>query len=67
MVAGSVGRRLAWSGRSASQVTSGGVAMRSSVDSYSSDNGAIRPQPAQRPFTSPQLSGYPSPDFFMAK
>src|SRR6266542_6833651 len=34
MVASSVGRRLAWSGRSASQVASGGVVTRSSGVSY---------------------------------
>jgi len=67
MRASSAGRRLAWSGRSASQVASGGVVTRSSGISYNSDNGVIPPQPAHAPAAFPQLSGYFDPEFFMGK
>jgi hypothetical protein len=67
MRASSAGRRVAWSGRSASQVVSGGVVTRSSVVSYNSNNGVIRPQPAHRLVAFPQLSGYFDPEFFMGK
>ena len=67
MRASSTGRRVAWSGRSASQVASGGVVTQSSVISYNSDNGVIRPQPAHRLIAFPQLSGYSDPEFFMGK
>ena len=67
MRASSGGRRVAWSGRSASQVASGGVVTRSSVISYNSDNGVIRPQPAHALAAFPQLSGYLDPEFFMRK
>ena len=67
MRAGSTGRRLAWPGRSASQVVSGGVVTRSSGISYNSDNGVIRPQPNPYPVVFPQLSGSFNPEFFMAK
>ena len=67
MVASSVGRRLAWSGSRSSQVKSGGVVTRSSVISYNSDNGVIRPQPRQSPPAFPQLTSHPQPDFFMGK
>ncbi len=59
MWASSVGRRLAWSGS--------GVVTRSSVISYNSDNGVIRPQPRQSPPAFPQLTSHPQPDFFMGK
>jgi hypothetical protein len=67
MRASSVGSRVAWSGRSASQVASGGVVTRSTVISYNGDNGAIRPQPARPQSAFPQLSGYVNPEFFMGK
>ncbi len=67
MAASSVGRRLAWSGRSASQVVSGGVVTRSSGISHNSDNSLIRPQRAQHLSAFPQLSPYLDPEFFMAK
>jgi hypothetical protein len=67
MRASSSGRRLAWSGSSASQVVSGGLVVRSSVISYNSDNGVIRPQPSPYPIVFPQLSGYFNPEFFMTK
>jgi hypothetical protein len=67
MRASSAGRRVAWSGRSASQVVSGGVVTRSSGISYNSDNGVIRPQPASHPSAFPQLSGHFNPEFFIAK
>jgi hypothetical protein len=67
MRASSSGRRLAWSGSRSSQVASGGVVMRSSVISYNSDNGVIRPQQARHRSAFPQLSGYLDPEFFMAK
>ncbi len=41
--ASSSGRRVAWSGSRSSQAFSGGVVVRSSVISYNSDNGVIRP------------------------
>ncbi len=67
MRASSVGRRVAWAGRSASQVVSGGVVTRSSGISYNSDNGVIRPQPARHQSAFPQLSGYFDLEFFMGK
>jgi hypothetical protein len=67
MRASSAGRRMAWSGRSASQVVSGGVVTRSSVISYNSNNGVIRPQPAHALVAFPQLSGYFNLEFFMGK
>jgi hypothetical protein len=48
-------------------VASGGVATRSSVISYDSDNGVVRPQPAHALAAFPQLSGYFDPEFFMGK
>src|SRR6266487_3142005 len=47
------GRRVAWSGSSASQAASGRVVTRSSGSSHNSDNGVARPQPAR------VLSAYP--------
>jgi hypothetical protein len=67
MRASSVGSRVAWSGSRSSQAASGGVVTRSSVISYNSDNGAIRPQPASIPAAFPQLSRYLDLEFFMAK
>ncbi len=67
MRASSSGRRLAWSGRRSSQVVSGGLVVRSSVISYNSDNGVIRPQPSPYPVVFQQLSGYFHPEFFMGK
>jgi hypothetical protein len=67
MRASSSGRRLAWSGSRSSQVVSGGLVVRSSVISYNSDNGVIRPQPSPCPIVFPQLSGYFDPEFFMTK
>ena len=67
MRASSVGRRVAWSGRTASQVASGGVVTRSSVISYNSDNGVIRPQPTRHLSAFPQLSRYFNPEFFTGK
>jgi len=48
-------------------VVTGGVVVRSSVISYNSDNGVIRPQPARSPSAFPQLSGYFDVEFFMGK
>jgi len=48
-------------------VVSGGVVVRSSVISYDSDNGVIRPQPSPPPVVFPQLSGYFDAEFFMGK
>jgi hypothetical protein len=67
MRASSAGRRVACSGRSASQVASGGVVTRSSGISYSSDNGVIPPQLALALAAFPQFTGYFDPEFFMAK
>lgn len=67
MRASSVGRRVAWAGSRSSQVASGGVVVRSSVISYNSDNGVIRPQPARPRSAFPQLSGYFDPEFFRGK
>ena len=67
MRASSAGRRLAWSGRSASQVASGGVVTRSTVISHDSDNGVIPPQPTLHLSAFPQLSDYFNPEFFIAK
>jgi len=41
--------------------------VRSSVISYNSDNGVIRPQPARTPSAFPQLSGYFDTEFFIGK
>jgi hypothetical protein len=67
MRASSGGRRVAWAGRSASQVVSGGVVTRSSGISHNSDNRVIRPQPAHTPIAFPLLSGYFDAEFFMGK
>ncbi len=67
MWASSSGRRVACSGSRSSQVASGGVVTRSSVISYNSDNGVIRPQPAQHRSAFQQLSGNFNHEFFMAK
>ncbi len=67
MRASSSGRRVAWSGSRSSQVVRGGAVVRSSVISYNSDNGVIRPQPARIRSAFPQLNGYFDPEFFMGK
>jgi hypothetical protein len=61
------GRRVPRSGRSASQMVSGGVVTRSTVISYNSDNGVLRTQPARHQSASPQLSGYFDLGFFMRR
>jgi len=48
-------------------MASGGVVVRSSVISYTSDNGVIQSQPCQDLPAFPQLTSYPQPDFFMRK
>jgi len=48
-------------------MASGGVVTRSTVISYNSDNGVIRPQPARHQSAFPQLSGYFNLEFFMGK